>query len=265
MRNRTPWIVGAVLVVVVLVAAVVALGSGDDDPAPGNASAGRVLSAVSSIPDSVFAEVGVGSAGNPPSSISDRGFTRDGKPHIAYVGAEFCPYCAAERWAMVVALSRFGTFTRLPLSHSSKEDVFPNTQTFSFRGSAYESDVIAFTGTETRSNELEGGDYAPLDTPEPDVRAALEQHSSGSIPFVDFGGKYVLSGATFDPGVLQGKSGAQIAAALDDPRSPIAQGIVGSANVLTAAICETIDQPKPGVCTSPPITDIAARLAAGEL
>ena len=35
--------------------------------------------------------------------------TSGGKPEILYVGAEYCPYCAAERWAMVVALSRFGT------------------------------------------------------------------------------------------------------------------------------------------------------------
>ncbi len=29
--------------------------------------------------------------------------TSGGKPQIVYMGAEYCPYCAAERWAMVVA------------------------------------------------------------------------------------------------------------------------------------------------------------------
>ena len=39
--------------------------------------------------------------------------TADGKPLVLYVGAEYCPYCAAERCAMVQALSRFGTFSNL--------------------------------------------------------------------------------------------------------------------------------------------------------
>ena len=37
----------------------------------------------------------------------------DGRPGVVYVGSEFCPYCAADRWALVVALSRFGTFAHL--------------------------------------------------------------------------------------------------------------------------------------------------------
>src|SRR5271170_3657702 len=32
---------------------------------------------------------------------------------VSYVGAEYCPYCAIQRWALLVALSKFGTFTSL--------------------------------------------------------------------------------------------------------------------------------------------------------
>src|SRR5438270_1263439 len=31
------------------------------------------------------------------------------KPVFLFVGAQYCPFCAAERWAVVKALSRFGT------------------------------------------------------------------------------------------------------------------------------------------------------------
>ncbi len=38
------------------------------------------------------------------------------------MGAEYCPFCAAQRWAMVNAFSRFGTFTGLTTTHSSSTD-----------------------------------------------------------------------------------------------------------------------------------------------
>ncbi len=39
---------------------------------------------------------------------------RRGKPEVLFVGAEFCPFCAAERWPLIVALSRFGHFSTAP-------------------------------------------------------------------------------------------------------------------------------------------------------
>lgn len=259
--NRTPLIIGGVVLVALVVALIVGLASGGDDtPKVGAKDPATVLSAVSSVPDSVFDNVGVGSSNNPPKSVDDDPLTKDGKPYIAYIGAEFCPYCAAERWAMVVALSRFGTFSKLPLSHSATEDVYPNTQTLSFRGAEYQSDVLSFTGTETAGNELVGGQYEKLDAPPPEVEAAATKHQIESIPFVDFGGHYLLSGATYDPGVLAGKSAAEIAAALSKPDSDIAKGVIGSANVLTAAICVATDNQPAKVCESAGVTSAARSL-----
>ena len=48
-----------------------------------------------------------------PTTITGAPLTSGGKPEMLYIGAEYCPYCAAERWAMIVALSRFGTFSGL--------------------------------------------------------------------------------------------------------------------------------------------------------
>ena len=50
------------------------------------------------------------------------------------MGAEFCPFCAAERWPLIVALSRFGRFTTLHNMQSAQLSVFPAIQTFSFVG-----------------------------------------------------------------------------------------------------------------------------------
>ena len=47
-----------------------------------------------------------------PTALPDRAanLMHDGKREILYVGANYCPYWAAERWAMVMELSQFGTF-----------------------------------------------------------------------------------------------------------------------------------------------------------
>src|SRR4051812_14747932 len=50
--------------------------------------------------------VGKGSATGLPKPIDADDLTADGKPLVLYVGAEYCPFCAAQRWAMVQALSR---------------------------------------------------------------------------------------------------------------------------------------------------------------
>jgi hypothetical protein len=87
--------------------------------------------------------------------------TANGKPLVVYVGAEYCPYCAAERWAAVIALSRFGTFSGLGQTHSSSTDVYPNTATLSFHGASYTSQYLQFQGVETQSNQPQGTGYAP--------------------------------------------------------------------------------------------------------
>ena len=258
-----PWIVGVVLVGVVIALLVALLSGGDGGSGPAASNSSTVLSKIKALPASAYDTVGIGSAGNAPTKIDGQASTVGGKPQIVYLGAEYCPYCAAERWSMVMALSRFGTFSKISLTHSSSTDTFPNTQTFSFHGAEYSSDVISFSGTETQSNTLVNGRYSTLDTPSAEIENLASQYSAGSIPFVYFGGKYVLSGATYDPGVLQGKTAEQIATEMADPSSAIAKGAMGSANVLTAAICAATDQKPTTVCESPGVRTGAKTLGAG--
>ena len=59
------------------------------------------------------------------------------------------PYCATERWPLVVALSRFGTWNNLSASFSAPApEVNPNTATVSFHGATYSSQYVSFTGYE---------------------------------------------------------------------------------------------------------------------
>jgi len=68
-----------------------------------------------------------------------------------------------------------------------------------------------------------------------------------AIPFLDFGNKYTISGASVDPTAVQHMfqplTWSQIAAMLSHPRGA-GQAILGAANYITAAICQlTGDQP----------------------
>src|SRR6202042_790203 len=132
-----------------------------------------------------------------------KALTSGGKPEMLYIGAEFCPYCGAERWAMAQALSRFGTFTT-PLRgiHSSSTDTDPSTPTLTFYKSSYTSKFLVFHTTEVQTvthanleklTTLDNQVMTKYDVP-PYVPSASDD---GSFPFVDFSNKYVIDGASF--------------------------------------------------------------------
>ena len=270
-RRRLLLAGGAIGLVLVVVAALVIAklsGAGTTTATPSGKASPQVVSALRSVPDSVLDSIGTGKAEGAPRKITAPALTAGGKPRVLYVGAEYCPFCAAERWPMTVALSRFGTFTGLGATSSAADDVYPNTPTLSFHGATYSSPYVAFTGVETTTNKKVGGSYKPLDTLAPADQKVLETYDQppyvpgqgGSIPFIDIGGTYVLAGATYSPQLLAGKTHAQVAAALKDPSSPIAQAVDGSANLFTAAICQVTGNQPGDVCTRPGVTEAAAKL-----
>jgi len=161
----------------------------------------------------------------------------------------------------IVALSRFGTFSGLAATHpaakngAGQAEVYPNTPTWTFAHAGYTSRYVTFVPVETYTNipDPSTGLYTPLQPLTAQQQALLTKYDAaygGAIPFLDFGNKYLSVGASYDPGVLAGKTWAQIAADLHDPASPVAAGVNGTANYLTAAICGlTNDQPG-FACTS---------------
>jgi uncharacterized protein DUF929 len=200
-------------------------------PPTSGVSAAYLVRSLAAIPASDLRQVGRGSARAGIEAVSGPALAgSDGKPEVLYVGAEFCPYCAAERWAIIVALSRFGTFSGLRTARSAALDAYPNTPTFSFRSATYSSSYLDFVA-------VEGGQQPPVLNGE-QAQLVGRYDTSGAIPFVDFGNRSVLTGATYDPGVLQGSSWTSIASALRHPSSPQAQGILGSANEISGAVCD---------------------------
>ncbi len=274
-RRRLLAAGGAVLAVLLvvggLVVAKVVTGSGSSSTAGTGAAGTRLVKALASVPTATLNKVGTGTAQPAPTKIKAPALAAQGKPKVLYIGAEYCPYCAAERWPMVVALSRFGTFSNLGTTHSATNDVFANTPTLSFHGASYTSKYLAFSGVETSSNKVVNGQYAPLDTPTPAEQKVFATYDrppytsggAGSIPFVDIAGRYVSAGSTYSPQLLAGKTHQQVAAALKDPSSPIARAVDGSANLFTAAICEATGSQPASVCRTPGVQAAATRLARG--
>jgi hypothetical protein len=173
------------------------------------------------------------------------------------MGGEYCPFCAAERWAIAAAVSRFGTLSGLHFIHSSPTDVYPSTPTLSFYKSRYTSKYLAFVpvewyGEKPDPNTVTGHVY--LQHPSPQQAALFARYARGSFPFVDIGNQYLVPGAQYLPAALAHLSWAQVAAAMRDPGSTVAKDIDGAANMITAAICKlTHGQPR-DVCASAGVT-----------
>ena len=196
----------------------------------------------------------------PLSAGSGTTLTSAGKPEMLYIGAEFCPYCAAMRWSMAIALSRFGDFTT-PLQgiHSSPTDTDPNTATLTFYKTGYASKYLKFTPVENLT--VSHSSLQSLTSEQNALWAKYEPDpNTRGYPFIDFGNKLVLKGPIYNPAVLAGKSWSQIAAALHDPSSPVTQNVVGAANYVTGAICKMTSNQPSDVCSSPAVTAVQGNL-----
>jgi hypothetical protein len=268
-RNRVLLSSGAAVVVIAIVVAFV-LVKANAKPAknvsngPTGAALSKLVDQVTTVPAATLDKVGAGIITQGPTAQSGQpALTKNGKPEVLYMGAEYCPYCAAERWPMIVALSRFGTFSGLSTTHSASRDVYGNTPTWTFYKSTFTSNYINFTPVEETTNVPNGPTaYVTLQTPTAEQNALFSKYnSSGGIPFLDFGNQYIsVSNLTpYGPQYLQGKTWAQIGAALTDTSSPIAQGIDGSANYLTATICK-LTHNQPGTACTPVIQGLEAKI-----
>lgn len=256
-RRRMLIALGSVTAVVAIAAALVTF-SLTRSPAHLTASESvapaAVARQVTSVPASALTQVSPGRVVTPLHPVTSSGppLTVNGKPAIVFVSEESCPFCAAERWSLTVALSHFGTWDHLGITSSAANDIFPNTATLSYRAAQYHSSQLTLQTTELTDNAgkplqaattLDRQLIGQYDVP-PYVNSADQ---SGAVPFLDIGNRYILAGAQYDPQVLAGLSATQIAADLRDPSSPVAQAIDGSANVIIAAINQVLhDQASQG-------------------
>lgn len=272
-QRRTFIVGGSVVLVIVIVVALVVVKTLTNSSSTTHANTASkteatVATQVTTVPSAVLNKVGglPASVVTPLKAISSPALTSGGKPEMLYEGAEYCPYCAAERWAMAVALSRFGTLSNLHFIHSTSTDVFASTPTLTFYQSKYTSKYLTFVPVETETVAEKA-----LQKPTSAQTSLIDKYGQGSFPFVDIGGKYVVSGAQYLPSVLgSSPNTGQVSASiltwqqvgndLQDPNSPVAQAILGSANHIIAAICKvTNDQPS-NVCKAPNVTAVGGNI-----
>jgi hypothetical protein len=270
-RQNAP-VLGAVITVVLLVAVFVLIAhnaSGGPTTGIGAPVPPAIASALAPTDPSIFAKVSTGGVPNPFKHVNTGGdFLKgpDGKPEFLYAGAEYCPYCAAERWSMIMALNRFGSFSGLKqtLSGDAPESS-PDTPTFTFADAKYSSKYITFSSVELQGRR---GQSDTLQTPTALQNQVVSKYNSpqylgqnaGGIPFISVANQYITNGAGYSPSILENERWDTIASKLSDPNSEVTKDIVGNANYITAAICQTTNQTPDTVCKAAPIPDIEKKL-----
>jgi len=287
----TAAIFGTVLVVLAVLVIVLVSVTGGNKSTPGigfgmKPAPASVVSAISTVQPSAFAAAGVVPTSFGPSTTGlsalkkQPALTKGGRPLVLYVGSNYCPYCAATRWPLAVALARFGTFKNLKITASGQASTepYPGTKTLSFYKATYTSPYIAFSATEqctdivssSTSTAVEDcNGYLPLENltgtafktfAKYDFSPYQTSANSGGIPFIDFGNRFVEDGAFIDPTALGGYSHAQIAQSLNNPVASPGQTILVGANYYTAAICKMTGGKPGSVCNTSVVKKAATEL-----
>jgi len=185
-------------------------------------------------------------------------------PQVVFLATEGCGLCAAQRWSMVIALSRFGTIKDVLLAISSVKEATGPLATFSFRHLQYTSryvDLIAVETTDPNGHTLatlSPGDQRVVDRY--DAPPYVAESSRGAVPWLDVANRYVMSGSGYAAQVLQNLNWTQIAGRLGNAQDPVTRAVVGNANWITAAICRVTGMSPAAACNPPAIQQLAQRL-----
>lgn len=257
-RRRTVIAGGSVAFVLALVIVVIAvsLTSSPAPAGPAPAADPAIAREIGTVPAATYNQVGAGTATGLKPIAGQPELTVGGKPELLYMGGEFCPYCAAERWVIAAAVSRFGVLTGLHFIRSSPDDVYPSTPTLTFASASYTSKYLEFVPVEWYGEKADPATplgHVYLQHPTQQQEALFAKYADG-IPFVDIGNRYVLPATQYVPSALAGLTWAQVAAAMHNSGSLIGKNIVGAANIITAAICRLTKNQPAGVCSSAGVT-----------
>jgi hypothetical protein len=260
---------GGVLAVVVVIGGIVFAGlhtkkgNGASDVVPASSAVSQAL--VSTATSSLAATPDLTTIATPPSVVTGAAALKDsgGSPQVLYVGAEYCPYCAATRWALAVALDRFGTLSGLSTTYSSSTDTDPHTPTLSFRNASYKSSYLSFDG-----KEQVDGNQQPLQNLTTAEDALFEKYGNATegatpgYPFIYFGGKWRQNGPIYDPALLKGMTPDQVATDMSNAKTKPGAAIQASADVFTSEMCD-MDGGKPAnVCTAAGVVTATTALAS---
>ncbi len=188
-------------------------------------------------------------------NVDGQTLSTDGKPILVSATGEHCSPCALQRWPLVLALMRFGNFTNLEYMTSSAAE--GDYATFAFAESSYQSSYLVF-----QPYEVYDRSGAAFQTLPANYSSADQQYGSSSIPFLDFAGKYVISGGILpDPSLLGTKNWTQIISSITTGDT-LGTQMKQATNAITAVICKTTGEKPASVCSQSGITELTASLTS---
>ncbi|MGC8628748.1 MAG: DUF929 family protein [Candidatus Micrarchaeia archaeon] len=219
-------------------------------------------------------------------------FMVNGKPSVIYFGSITCLFCGENRWAMALALSRFGNFSRLYKGYSSFGDAdLPtiywapadyNSTSKDDLGNFYSSKYINFLSIDDEDPIIAGFDLNPLQVIEQNINATgnlayedafnyifniLGKNSTTAFqgtPYTIWGAYEVGGADAVDLGnstptsnnfTLTYMTHAQVLNQLAQPNDQFAWTEYAAADLYVALICNTINNTAP-VCSLPVIKQL---------
>ncbi len=211
----------------------------------------------------------------PPTALAPKPVMVNGKPTVIYIGAISCVFCGENRWAMALALSRFGNFSNLYEGYSSFGDhdlptIYWNKDNYTTNasvgfGNYYHSNYINFISADYESPIVQGFEVQPISyfvskAPNSTYRSAMSFMNSTNdfqgTPF-SFWGNVIVQGAT---GIVFGnttptgstlpltnETHAQVLSQFKNYNDQFAFGEYAAADVYIAYLCPTLNNTPP-VC-----------------
>lgn len=166
--------------------------------------------------------------------VSKDTIKRDGKLFVFFMGAEYSPYCAAERWAIVRALQKFGQWSGLNQTMSAaRDEQFLNLPTYDFTEATYTSTHVEFVSRETKDRE-----FKPLQKLlKTEEKLVHKYNPKKEIPFLLIGGRFMQIGSGFTPKIFIGHTFRQTETELKKTESEIRKIIDEEASYIAALLC----------------------------
>jgi hypothetical protein len=180
---------------------------------------------------------------------------KSGPATFFFMSALFCPYCAAERWAIVESLQRFGSWSNLgPSKSTGGTDGFAALPTYDFLRASYTSRYVDFTARDIA--DAQGHPLQRLDAAQQTLVNRYDP--KGGFPFLIIDGSYVQTDSGYPPGLLVDKTFAQVRSAIRR-ETPLGRAIKQEADLLTALLCIGDGDRPARVCGASPVRALVAR------
>jgi len=189
--------------------------------------------------------------------VSKDTMRRGGKLFVFFMGAEYCPYCAAERWAIVRSLQKFGQWDGLKQTISAaRDEPFLNLPTYDFTKATYTSPHIEFVAREIKDRE-----FNPLQKLLKTEEKLLRKFNpKKEIPFLLIGGRFSQIGSGFTPKIFIGHTFRQTETELKKVESEIRKTIDDEGNIISALLC--VSGLPPELCKEAGTAELVAQVNA---